>query len=113
LRLGSLSLLKTRTADVAEESMQFERLDISQIVAVAALALSAVVNTLGNAMLVAYRDGEKALPDAWWCAGVWRTHGAAQRQLPFARPLGNRPFSASMLRPDLAAMEPLIRDFYR
>src|SRR5207244_4939188 len=36
---------------------------------------------LRNAMPVARRDREKALPDAWWRSRIWRTQGATQRQL--------------------------------
>ena len=32
-------------------------------------------------MPVARRSREKALPDAWWRAGLWRAQGATQRQL--------------------------------
>jgi hypothetical protein len=35
-------------------------------------------DTLGNAMPVACRDREKALPDAWWRTRIWRTQGATQ-----------------------------------
>jgi hypothetical protein len=38
-------------------------------------------DTLGNAMPVAGRDRENALPDAWWRSRIGRTQGAAQWQL--------------------------------
>jgi hypothetical protein len=46
-------------------------------------------DTLGNALPVAHRHRETALPDAWWRAGIWRTQGLAQRQLQ-AWPLHRR-----------------------
>jgi hypothetical protein len=38
-------------------------------------------NTLGKAVPVTRGDRETPLPDAWWRTRVWRTQGAAQRQL--------------------------------
>ena len=70
-------------------------------------------DTVGNAMPVACRDREKALPDARWRARIRRAQGGAQRQLQAGRYTADTIASRRWLRDktrEVRALTKMLRD---